>query len=396
MLKERIKELAGSIYPETVTVRRHLHANPELSFEEYNTAAYIKNQLDSMGIRWKSIANTGIVALIKGNNPASRVVALRADIDALPIQEMNDVEYASTCAGVMHACGHDFHTASLLGTARILNQIRNDFSGTVKLLFQPGEEVLPGGASIMIREGALHDPAPSIILGQHAMPSIPVGKIGIKKGKHMASMDAIRVRVIGKGGHGAEPHSVIDPVVTASHIIIALQQIVSRNKNPREPSVLSFGKVIANGAVNVIPDEVYMEGTFRAMNEQWRERAHKLMSSMAENVAAAMGARCEFMIEKGYPFLINDEKVTEDIRHYAEEYLGKDNVLDQDVWMAAEDFAYYSQVTDSCFYLCGVGNPERGITSQLHTPTFDIDEQALEISTGLMAYFALRQLESDR
>lgn len=392
MLLDKVKELSARILPDSIQVRRHLHQYPELSFQEHSTSAYIKSRLDEIGIRWRAIANTGVLAVIEGQQPSFNTVALRADIDALPIQELNTLGYASKNAGVMHACGHDFHTSSLLGTAQILQQCRNEFKGTVKLLFQPGEEVLPGGATLMIKEGALLNPAPSAVVGQHAMPRIPVGKIGIRKGKHMASMDAIYVRIIGKGGHGAEPHNVIDPVLIASHMIVGLQQVISRRANPREPCVLSFGKVIANGAVNVIPDEVYMEGTFRAMNESWREQALSLITNMAEKLASSMGATCQLRVERGYPFLINEEKLTDSIRQDAIEYLGEENVLDEEIWMAAEDFAYYSQITDSCFYLCGVGNAEKGIVSSLHTPTFNIDENALGISTGLMAYCALKRL----
>lgn len=395
MLLEKIKKLSAQIHPEMIQVRRHLHQHPELSFKEHNTCAYVKERLDEIGIRWRAIANTGVLAVIEGKSPEYNTVALRADMDALPIQEHNNLDYTSKNPGVMHACGHDFHTSSLLGTARILQQCRNEFNGTVKLLFQPGEEVLPGGATLMIKEGALQNPTPSAVIGQHAMPRIPVGKIGIRKGRHMASMDAIYIRIIGKGGHGAEPHNVIDPVVIASQLIVALQQIVSRRANPREPCVLSFGKVIANGAVNVIPDEVYMEGTFRAMNETWRIEALTLITSMAETLTSAMGARCELRIDRGYPFLINEEKLAAQLKQDAIEYLGQDNVLDEDIWMAAEDFAYYSQLADSCFYLCGVGNPEKGITSALHTPTFNIDEDALQVSTGLMAYFALKRLSAE-
>lgn len=392
MLRDKIKALSTEILPEIIRIRRHLHQHPELSFQEQATSAYIKSQLDKIGIPWRPIANTGILATIGGEIPAPNVVALRADMDALPIQELNTVDYASVNPGVMHACGHDFHTSSLLGTATILQSCKSQFKGTVKLLFQPAEEVLPGGATQMIREGALRDPAPNAVIGQHAMPRIPAGKIGIRKGKHMASMDSLFVRILGKGGHGAEPHTVIDPVVIASHVIIALQQIISRSANPREPSVLSFGKVIANGAVNVIPDEVYMEGTFRAMNEAWREKALGLIANMAEKVTSAMGGVCELRIEHGYPVLVNEEKLAAHIRDYAVDYLGEENVIDEEIWMAAEDFAYYGQVADSCFYLCGVGNVERGITSSLHTPTFNIDERALGMSTGLMAYIALKRL----
>ena len=270
--------------------------------------------MDALGISWKPVAGTGIEALITGKIKSEKVIALRADIDALPIHERNDVDYASQHPGVMHACGHDFHTSSLLGTAQILTMVQNNFGGTIKLLFQPGEEVLPGGASLMIKEGVLNNPRPTAILGQHAMPRIEVGKIGIRSGKHMASMDAVIVRIKGKGGHGAEPHNNVDPVVIASHIIIALQQIVSRLANPGDPTVLSFGKVIANGAINVIPDEVYMEGTFRAMNEDWRDEAHRRMTDMAEGIAKSMGATCDMKIIRGFPFLINEAKLTAEIK----------------------------------------------------------------------------------
>jgi amidohydrolase len=391
MIKETIQNLSKEIHPEMIQHRRHLHTYPELSFQEYKTSAYIKKQLDELNIPWTSVATTGVLAVIKGL-PSDGVVALRADIDALPIQEMNKVAYASQQPGVMHACGHDFHTSSLLGTAKILNSIKDQFKGTIKLLFQPGEEVIPGGATLMLKDGVLENPKPQAVIGQHAMPRIPVGKIGIRDGKFMASTDTLKVKITGKGGHGAQPHLNVDPVVIASHIVLALQQIISRNRSPKEPSVLSFGRVVANGAFNVIPDEVYMEGTFRAMNETWRNEAHQKMITMAEKLAEGMGGRCEFNIVRGYPFLINEVKLTEQVRQYAEDYLGKDNVLEEEIWMAAEDFAYYSQVADSCFYLCGVGNAARGITASLHAPTFDIDENTLALSTGLMAYVALKRL----
>ena len=389
---ENIKKLSDDIHGEVIALRRHLHTYPELSFQEHQTSAFVKKQLDELGISWKPVADTGVLATIVGNLPSEQVIALRADMDALPIQEMNEFPYASVHANVMHACGHDFHTSSLLGTAKILHTLRDQFKGTVKFFFQPGEEVIPGGASLMIRDGVLENPKVDAVIGQHAMPRIEVGKIGIRKGKHMASMDSLFVRIIGRGGHGAQPHLNIDPVVIASHIIIGLQQVVSRMAHPGDPTVLSFGKVIANGAINVIPEEVYMEGTFRAMNEVWRDEAHKRMTKLAVEMAESMGARCEFKIQRGYPFLVNEEKLTEAVRSYAVDFLGEENVLDEDIWMAAEDFAYYSQVADSCFYLCGVGNKAKGIQSSLHTPTFDIDEKSLAISTGLMAYVALKQL----
>ena len=317
---------------------------------------------------------------------------MRADMDALPIKEVNQVEYVSQNTGVMHACGHDAHTSSLLGTARILKSIRSEFGGTVKLIFQPGEEKLPGGASLMIKEGILNTPQPSAVIGQHVSPMVDAGKIAIRKGKFMASMDEIFITVHGKGGHGAQPHQNIDPVIIAAHILVALQQIVSRAANPTLPTVLSFGKLIANGAINVIPDEVYIEGTFRTLNESWRAEAHERIKKMAQNIAEGMGGWCDVKIVRGYPFLINEENLSLQVRSFAEEYLGTENVIDADLWMAAEDFAWYSQAAASCFYLLGIRNKEKGIVSSLHTPTFNIDENALALSTGLMAYIAMRRL----
>ena len=391
-MKQKIQDLSAQIYPDVLSFRHHLHAHPELSFKEFETAAFIKDKLTLWGIEFASMANTGVVALIKGARPSEHVIALRADMDALPIQEINYQPYASKVDGVMHACGHDVHTASLLGTAYILNQLKNEYGGTVKLIFQPGEELLPGGASIMIKEGVLQNPAPQAILGQHVMPFIPAGKVGFRSGIYMASTDELYVTVKGKGGHGAQPHQNIDPVLITAHLIVALQQIVSRNADPRLPTVLSFGKINANGATNIIPGEVKLEGTFRTLNEKWRKEAHILMKKMAEGIAESMGGTCEFHIMNGYPFLINEPNLTANARGFAEDYLGADNVVDLDMWMAAEDFAYYSQVTNACFYRLGTGNDLKGTTNAVHTPNFDIDEDALKISSGLMAFMALKQL----
>jgi amidohydrolase len=392
VLLQQIKELASEIHGSVIENRRHLHAHPELSFHEYETSSFVKARLNKMDIASESIAGTGIVALIKGDRSSDQVVALRADMDALPIKEANQVDYVSQNSGVMHACGHDAHTSSLLGTAHILKSIKRQFGGTVKLIFQPGEEKLPGGASLMIQEGVLNAPRPSAVIGQHVSPVVDAGKIAIRKGKFMASMDEIFLTIHGKGGHGAQPHQNIDPVIIAAHILLALQQIVSRAANPILPTVLSFGKLIANGAINVIPDEVYIEGTFRTLNDSWRTEAHGRIKKMAENIAESMGGRCDVKINRGYPFLINEENLTRQVRSFVEEYLGKENVIDADMWMAAEDFAWYSQAADSCFYLLGIRNKDKGIVSSLHTPTFNIDENALALSTGLMAYIAMRRL----
>ena len=393
MLKEKIKELAIRYKSQIIDFRKHLHTHPELSFKEFETCAFVEKQLRSFGIHQiEKKAGTGLVALIEGKNPAIKVIALRADMDALPIKEANDVPYKSQNEGVMHACGHDVHTSSLLGAARILNEIRNEFEGTIKLFFQPGEEIIPGGASLMIKDKALENPAPSAIIGQHVMPLIPAGTVGFRKGMYMASADELYLTVKGKGGHGAMPETLVDPILITSHIIVALQQIVSRNANPKTPSVLSFGKVIANGATNIIPNEVKVEGTFRTLDEEWRTKANKQMVKLAEGIAEAMGGSVEFEVRRGYPFLQNAPELTDRALKAAKDYLGAENVVDLDIWMAAEDFAYYTQMIDGCFYRLGTRNEEKGFTSGVHTPTFDIDEDALEIGAGLMAWLAINEL----
>ncbi len=392
VLKETIKEQAADQASELVGLRRHLHAHPELSFKEVNTASFVAEKLRSFGLEPISIADTGIVAYIHGKNPGLKTLALRADMDALPIQETNDVPYKSTNSGVMHACGHDVHTASLLGTASILQKVRGSFEGTVKLIFQPGEEKLPGGASIMIKEGVLQNPEVHKIIGQHVMPLIESGKVGFRQGMYMASSDEIYITVKGKGGHGAMPNLNVDPVLIASHIVVALQQVVSRNADPKTPSVLSFGKVTAEGATNIIPDMVKLEGTFRTMDEKWRAHARELILKIANGTAEAMGGSCEIKILRGYPYLMNNPELTSRTRRQAEDYLGKENVLDLDIWMAAEDFAYYSEKVDGCFYRLGVRNEAKGIKSPVHTSTFDIDEDALEVGAGLMAWLAVNEL----
>jgi len=397
-LQEKVKKLAQDALPRVITLRRHLHANPELSFVEFETAKFIAQQLREIGVEpQEGIATTGTVAYIAGKNPYSKTIALRADIDALPIKEANDVPYKSTKDGVMHACGHDVHTSSLLGVAHILHHLRDSFEGTVKLLFQPGEEKLPGGASLMIKEGVLNAQGQYLacqrIIGQHVMPHLPAGVVGFREGMYMASADELYIKVKGKGGHGAMPEMGIDPVLIASHIIIALQQIISRNCSPKTPSVLSFGKVIAEGATNVIPNEVYIEGTFRTYDELWRADAHKRMVKMATGIAEAMGGSCEFEVRVGYPHLKNNPALTKRLKNAAQDYLGAENVVDLDLWLAGEDFAYYSQQIDACFYRLGTRNEARGITASVHTPTFDIEESSLEIGMGLMAWLALEELK---
>lgn len=396
VLLSTFQKLSKQYAQEVIAFRRHLHANPELSYQEFNTANYITQKLKEFGLHpQKGIANTGVVVLIEGKNPSKKIIALRADIDALPITEANEIDYKSKNNGVMHACGHDVHSASLLGTAKILNETKSQWEGTVKLIFQPGEEKNPGGASIMIKEGVLQNPSPTSIIGQHVFPLLPVGKIGFREGKYMASSDEIYLKVIGKGGHGAAPELTIDPVVIASHIIIALQQVISRNASPKQPTVLTFGKITAMGATNIIPNEVNIAGTFRALDEIWRADGLKKIKKMAESIAEGMGGKCEVDIHHGYPCLENNPELTKAIRTAAVQYVGVENVVDIEQTLGSEDFAYYSQVIPASFYRLGTRNEAKGITSYVHTPTFNIDEDALKIGPGLMAWMAVQQLSQE-
>jgi amidohydrolase len=387
-----IQTLAKEVAPKVQSWRHHIHANPELSFEEFETARFVSDRLTEFGIEHQhGVAGTGVVGLIKGRNPNSRILALRGDMDALPIVEQNEVSYKSTKPGIMHACGHDVHTSSLLGASWILQQVKDQFEGTIKLIFQPGEEKVPGGASLLIKEGVLQNPAPQSIVGQHVMPFLPVGKVGFREGLYMASADEIYLTIHGKGGHGAMPNLAIDVVAISAQVITALQQVVSRSADPKTPSVLSFGTVIAKGATNILPNSIYLEGTFRTMDEDWRAKAHQKIRQIVEGICESFGAKADLEIRKGYPFLKNDPVLTRKMKKCAQEYLGAENVVDLDIWMAAEDFSYYTQEMPGCFYRLGTRNEEKGIVSGVHTPTFDIDEDALEIGCGLMAWLAVNE-----
>jgi amidohydrolase len=392
-LKEKIRTLAAEYKHEVIAIRRHLHQHPELSMQEEQTAAFIRTQLEAMGIDYRhGIAGHGIVAFIRGKGTGDKVIALRADMDALPIEETSDTIYKSMQQGVMHACGHDVHMACMLGAAKILNELKDFFGGEIKLLFQPSEEALPGGAKMMIDEGILQNPTVQSIIGQHVAPQVDAGKVGIRSGMYMASADEIYLTVKGIGGHAGMPHLLVDPIVIASHIIIALQQIVSRNNTPWIPSVLSFGRVIAEGRTNIIPPEVKIDGTFRTFNEQWREQAHEKITSIAQGIAQGMGGACEVDIVKGFPFLENDVTLADNFRRYATEYLGSENIVELDISMTAEDFSWFSQQLPALFYRLGTRNESKGIVSGIHTSTFDIDENALETGMGLMAWAAVNEL----
>lgn len=390
---QQVKQLAAGMATELVAVRHHLHKHPELSMKEENTSSFIASKLDEYGIKYtRGIAVNGIVGIIEGINPQKHTIALRADMDALPLTEENKADYCSVNVGVMHACGHDVHMTCLLGAAKILQQLHEQFEGTIKLIFQPSEEQFPGGASMMINEGVLENPAPEKVFAQHVLPELEAGKVGFRPGKYMASTDEIYLTVRGKGGHAATPELNVDPVLIAAHILVALQQIISRNAPPVLPAVLSFGRFIAEGRTNIIPNEVKLEGTIRTFDEKWRADAHLKITKMAQSIAEGMGGTCEVFIDKGYPFVVNDDAVTVQAKAYAMEYLGAANVVEIPMRLTAEDFAYYSHLVPSCLYRLGVRNESKGFNHNLHTSRFDVDESSIELGAGLMAWLAVSSL----
>lgn len=386
MLKEKIQSLAGQYADEFIAIRHHIHAHPELSYQEYETSAFIQDKLRIWGIPFEVKAATGVIGLIEGKSPGKRIVALRADIDALPITEANDVAYRSTRPGIMHACGHDVHTTCLLGAAKILNELKTEWEGTVKLIFQPGEEKNPGGASLLIKEGVLENPAPERIFALHVHPGLEAGRLSFRGGMVMASADELYITISAKGGHAASPHVTADTILIASQLVVSLQQIVSRNNNPFNPSVLSITSFQGGNTTNVIPSEIKLMGTFRAMNEEWRFAAHELIRKQTTELVAALGAHADIHIDIGYPFVLNDEALNDNTRALGEDYVGKENVDTTELRMGAEDFAYYSHRIPGCFFRLGVGNAAKGISSGVHTPTFNIDEKAIQTGMGMMAF----------
>lgn len=385
---ERIKALSQKYSNYIIDLRKYFHAYPELSFSEILTAEKIEKELISMGLHPIRIGKTGVSAIINGAVPAETVIALRADMDALPVQELNQVTYSSTNQGVMHACGHDAHMAMLLGAARILTECKDSFKGTIKLIFQPAEEKIPGGALVMIENGVLENPDVNYVLGQHVLPDLPAGKVGFCPGYFMASSDEIYIRIIGKGGHAAMPWKITDPVSIMAQLITALQQLVSRQTPAHLPAVLSFGKIVANGAVNVIPEEVFIEGTFRTFNEEFRSKLHSSLTKMTLSIVEGMGAKAEIEIRKGYPALFNHPELTQKLQSFASEYLGEENVVALEPRMTAEDFAYFARAKPSVFYRLGTACDTLE-NYPLHHPRFDIPDHVLPEGAGLLSYLTL-------
>ncbi len=390
---DKIRAKAKQYFPEVQAIRHHIHANPELSFIEYNTSEYVAGKLMEWGIPHEAgIAGTGIVALIEGCNPGKKCIALRAELDALPIKEANDVPYRSTNDGVMHACGHDVHASCLLGAARILNELKGEWEGTIKLLWQPGEEKHPGGASLMIKAGVLENPRPEAIMALHVYPHLPCGETGFRAGQYMASADEVYITIEGRGGHAALPHQTIDPIAISALVITGLQQVISRKGNPLIPSVLTFGSIQGGFATNVIPDKVEILGTFRTMNEKWRYEAHQWIKDFTEQTCAAYGAKATVEIPVGYPSLFNDPALTAKAEGWAKEFLGEQHVHELDMRMAGEDFSFYTHQVPGCFFRIGTSKAGKEFLAPVHNAHFDIDENAMEIGMGIMAWMGLNAL----
>ena len=389
-MQEKVETLAAEFESEIIGIRRHLHRNPELSAQEVSTRRFIEAKLEEWGIAYRSgYSGNGVVGIVEGRKPESRCIALRAEMDALPIEEETGLDFASENKGVMHACGHDVHMACLLGAAKILQSLKDEFEGTVKLIFQPSEEDYKGGAPVMMAQGVLQNPVPQAIYALHILPELECGRIGYRSGKYMASTDEVYLKVKGKAGHGAAPERNIDPVVASAYIITALQQIVSRQASPFTPTVLSFGRIIGEGQTNVIPAEVNIDGTFRTFDEAWREKAHQAITRCAEETAKACGAECEVHIAQGYPSVCNDPKITQKLRATAERFVGAARVEELPLRMTADDFAFYTQQVPGCMFRLGVKPEDVDEPANLHTGRLVVDEACMKTGAGLLALLAM-------
>lgn len=386
-IRQEILRRAQGLQPELVKIRRTIHANPELAFEEVETSRLVVETLEGIGLIPRRIARTGVITTIEGRLPGP-CVALRADMDALPIAEETGLDFASRNPGKMHACGHDAHTAMALGAGMILASMAEDLPGRVRLLFQPSEELVPGGAPSMIEEGALSDPDVSAIFGQHVMPLQRSGTFGFCPGAMMASADELYITIHGLSGHAAMPHRAIDPILTASEIVTSLQKIVSRSLDPFARGVLSITAIQGGDSTNIIPESVSMKGTLRSMDEEWRGEAHRRIEAIVSAVATASGCRYDLEIRRGYPVLVTDEEVTGRARRYSNELVGEDGTFSADPLMVAEDFSYYLQKVPGTFWWIGAGEPAQGCIAGLHNARFTIDESILQTGAAMLAWNA--------
>ncbi len=392
-----LRDDIDEILPGVVADRRDLHQHPELAFQEVRTAGIVADRLRALGVEdvRTGIAQTGVTGLIRGAQGDGKTVLLRADMDALPILEENEVDYVSQNPGVMHACGHDAHTAMLLGVTRLLLDRRDDFAGTVKVLFQPAEESPPGGAKPMIEAGVLEDPPVDAVFGIHVAQEHPVGEIRLRPGPAMAAADRFTIRIRGKGGHGARPQSTIDPIVIGAHIVTALQTLVSRSVDPTEEAVVTVGVFKAGEAFNVIPDTAELGGTVRTFTPENRDLLEERIGTLARGIAQAMGAEIDYAYTRGYPATVNDSEMTELVREEAAKVVGADHVVESPLIMGAEDFSYFLEARPGAFWFVGSKNPERGLVWGHHHPKFDLDEAAMAIGMESMASVALRYLSDE-
>ena len=392
---DKIRSEVDEIMPGMVADRRHLHENPELGFQEFKTAEFVKQRLEQLGVEdiRTGIAVTGVTGLITGTGEGpQRNVLVRADMDALPIHEENDVDYKSKNEGVMHACGHDAHTSILLGLARLLSDRKDQFSGTVKLCFQPAEELPPGGAQAMIKEGVMNEPPIEAVFGLHMANQVPVGKIQVGAGPVMAAADGYTITIHGKGGHGAYPHGCIDPVVIGAQIVVALQTTVSRNTDPMDAAVVSNCVFQSGDAFNVIPDTAVLKGTVRTFKDETRDLMEKRITELATTIAEGMGGKATVDYARGYPATVNDEAMTELAREAAIAAVGEENVIAKDPAMGAEDMSYFQLEAPGSYFFVGSKNEEKGLVWGHHHPKFDIDEESMANGLTAMAMNVLTYL----
>lgn len=393
-LRQIILDGSEKLQTEVIGLRRHFHRNPELSYNEYKTSSFIEEWLKENGIPYRGgIAGTGIIATVSGTAKGKRVIGVRAEMDALPVDERAENDFSSINKGIMHACGHDAHLAMLMGTGKLLNGMRDKFGGTVLLIFQPGEEKSPGGARLMIESGAFSDPKPDMFIAQHVLPELETGKIGYKPGRYMASCDEIYITVKGKGGHAALTALHTDQIYIASNLVVKLKNTMSERQSARKiPTVLGIGRISGEGATNVIPEKVEIAGTFRTFDEKWRSEALNHIRLVADVIAREFGVNAEVRIAEGYPVLVNDEKITKAAVELSAGLVGEENIETYDIRMSSDDFSFYGALAPSLYYRVGI-KKKGAEMKKLHTPDFDIDEEGLKTGVANMTWLICNFLE---